>query len=1114
MMKYVRLHDLIRDMALRITASSPRFMVKAGERIKTVPYEHWSENLERISFMDSLISELPITPPICPRLTTLLLNDRYRSVLEVIPDSFFTNMPCLEVLDLSRSRITSLPESISNLENLHALILRSCSQLKYVPSLEKLKALKMFVLTCSKIEELPEGIEELVNLRKLDLSGNTILRMSFPSWKLLRLSKLQYLRIDDTRVEVSAEDLLCLSQLKVVSVHFHNVQEFIRYAISQQFQGLQKYCLIVGKYALCEKDLGREVWISSESVPFGSGVDQLVLPAGIELFGLEGFHDPISLSAIPWFKDAKDLRRCVVECCNGLESIFSSSSFLEDGQISLGTIESFDLIGLPRLRVLLDWIAPPHNIYFNLKELCFSECDAVKNIFHVQLLQNFPNLERLSVMFCENMEDIIVEKAEMRDQGNHQDYSNSIGLPKLKTLSLIGLPRLKSIYNGLMVCPSLEEVEVHNCPMVRRLPLSFHMDGEQATTPPALKVLKVYKEWWESLELDDPVNKSILRPYVAPYDEKDVSNPSSSGGGILSDEEDVSSWHSSGGDGGGGGGSSRKQLQTRFSQEQEDKMVEFAERVGWRIQKQDEAAVERFCGEIGVTRQVLKVWMHNNKHTLGYRTPDEQNFPGPKSRGEEDSERLQLQVHQYSDATVSMSDRQITGGTAPEGNVLFMEKLVQLNEIGEVVTKRQKLSPEEEGPWKRETNEVSDSSEEELICLEELEETPSDPQGVEEMNCDPMEVPPIISHHFSILHELDLSYTQIKSLPQSISRLVALQKLFLRDCELLMELPPEIEELTNLEVLDLEGTEILCLPKEIAKLVNLTCLKVSFYGYANQANQTVIPRRVLSNLSHLNELIIDVTPYGDCWHVEVETIIDDLCSLKELRTLKLSFPTAKLLENLTIFRRLANFRFTVGRHGEQFVSRLPHDVEEEFNNREKLEKGLKYVNGSRIPNEVTKVFRRANAFFLQRHWTAKSLSEFGHENMNEVKYCLVMECNEFRTVIDSEQFYQGKDNMSESKDFQDFDEPIVLGSLEKLIIRYMKNMESIWKGPVGKGSLSNLKSLALHTCPNMITLFTIDVLSNLITLEELIVEDCPKINSLVGLKVEHFPPELEEDFPS
>ncbi|KAK3130287.1 hypothetical protein QOZ80_6BG0491360 [Eleusine coracana subsp. coracana] len=68
---------------------------------------------------------------------------------------------------------------------------------------------------------------------------------------------------------------------------------------------------------------------------------------------------------------------------------------------------------------------------------------------------------------------------------------------------------------------------------------------------------------------------------------------------------------------GGSGGSGKKRFRTKFTQEQKDRMLAFAERVGWRIQKHDEAAVQQFCDEVGVKRHVLKVWMHNNKHTLG-----------------------------------------------------------------------------------------------------------------------------------------------------------------------------------------------------------------------------------------------------------------------------------------------------------------------------------------------------------------------------------------------------------------------------------------------------------------------------------------------------------------
>ncbi|PON39194.1 Octamer-binding transcription factor [Parasponia andersonii] len=61
----------------------------------------------------------------------------------------------------------------------------------------------------------------------------------------------------------------------------------------------------------------------------------------------------------------------------------------------------------------------------------------------------------------------------------------------------------------------------------------------------------------------------------------------------------------------------RKRFRTKFSQDQKEKMYQFAERVGWKMQKRDEELVMEFCNEVGVDKGVLKVWMHNNKNTLG-----------------------------------------------------------------------------------------------------------------------------------------------------------------------------------------------------------------------------------------------------------------------------------------------------------------------------------------------------------------------------------------------------------------------------------------------------------------------------------------------------------------
>jgi ZF-HD class homeobox domain-containing protein len=60
----------------------------------------------------------------------------------------------------------------------------------------------------------------------------------------------------------------------------------------------------------------------------------------------------------------------------------------------------------------------------------------------------------------------------------------------------------------------------------------------------------------------------------------------------------------------------RKRFRTKFSPEQKQRMQALSERLGWRLQKRDEAVVDECCQEIGVTKGVFKVWMHNNKHNF------------------------------------------------------------------------------------------------------------------------------------------------------------------------------------------------------------------------------------------------------------------------------------------------------------------------------------------------------------------------------------------------------------------------------------------------------------------------------------------------------------------
>ncbi|KAJ4951939.1 hypothetical protein NE237_028771 [Protea cynaroides] len=97
-----------------------------------------------------------------------------------------------------------------------------------------------------------------------------------------------------------------------------------------------------------------------------------------------------------------------------------------------------------------------------------------------------------------------------------------------------------------------------------------------------------------------------------------MSSYNLAGGSLLSESEEQE-------EGGDGGGflprsvpqlANKKRYRTKFTQQQKEKMLSFADKVGWRMQKQEEAVVQQFCQDIGIRRRVLKVWMHNNKHNF------------------------------------------------------------------------------------------------------------------------------------------------------------------------------------------------------------------------------------------------------------------------------------------------------------------------------------------------------------------------------------------------------------------------------------------------------------------------------------------------------------------
>ncbi|XP_035846284.1 uncharacterized protein LOC110942046 isoform X6 [Helianthus annuus] len=362
-------------------------------------------------------------------------------------------------------------------------------------------------------------------------------------------------------------------------------------------------------------------------------------------------------------------------------------------------------------------------------------------------------------------------------------------------------------------------------------------------------------------------------------------------------------------------------------------------------------------------------------------------------------------------------------------------------------------------------------------------------------------IPPTFFEHMPVLEVLDLSNTNIVSLPTSISNLSRLQELLLRDCSSLMELPTEIGMLSNLKLFDINGTELMFIPEEMGKLKDLEVLRICLSQYAkhyietNSVNEKVIPRKMISELKRLKELCVSISVGSEpeWWEEEVKYLQHELCDLGNLQTLRWYLPTSDVLQQFLllksthgpIYKRISNLMLTIGQHA-QITSCLPQGLERKF---EEFKNCLKWINEEGNVNDISEIIPKAEALFLSRHWTIKKLSTY---NITTLKYCLVAECNEMETLVEADGLFEdGKTRIENS-------EKNGLELLQYLSIHHMKKLQSIWMGPIGKGSLSKLRILALHTCYQLTSIFTLTIAQNLSCLVEITVEDCPNVITLIS----------------
>ncbi|KAF3598828.1 hypothetical protein F2Q69_00034159, partial [Brassica cretica] len=156
----VKMHDIVRDFSIWVTSSSPsecHSLIISGSSLRELQPTKFVSSVQRVSLVQNKLEKLPESLVECAQASTLLL--QYNSHLLEVPQGFLQAFPSLRILNLSATRVSSLPQSLCLLHSLQSLILRDCYILKELPSLNTLVKLQYLDLCATSIRETPEGLE-------------------------------------------------------------------------------------------------------------------------------------------------------------------------------------------------------------------------------------------------------------------------------------------------------------------------------------------------------------------------------------------------------------------------------------------------------------------------------------------------------------------------------------------------------------------------------------------------------------------------------------------------------------------------------------------------------------------------------------------------------------------------------------------------------------------------------------------------------------------------------------------------------------------------------------------------------------------------------------------
>ncbi|XP_039171863.1 probable disease resistance protein At4g27220 [Eucalyptus grandis] len=553
--EYLLVHPLIRDMALQIVTSTTH-MVKANMGLKEIPKDKlWTDHLEKVFLQSNDIKEIPYgISPNCPKLMRLSLNNNV--YLEAIHKSFFKHMKGLKVLDLSKTKITDLPDTISHLESLEALLLRECEELHFIPCVRKLGSLKKLDLSgCAMLEEVPEGMEMLVKLMYLDLLGIEI--KALPEGVLGKLVNLQYLVINYMMEEEVEIELTMVEGLYCSVLNVETFNACVRLVEQNSSQPYDLALSASGNYLFRDKHERRIIIESGHSIVATvdgeiGGDGRALFPKNVQVLEVGRCSGVTSLCEVGPLNNLEELeinewekleelgavhfprlRRLKITWCTKLKHFLKEghelrylqwfkiegSEELEGINIAAPFLYNIEVYRCPKMKwvVKWQWLA---TCLPNLRSIKIKDCEQLEEI-----LGGLPpigascRLKNIEIVGCDNLKGVLMA----HDMSLHlpllQDVivKDCMGIEviigtvfnmmqpsflNLLSLTLCSLPELKSICQGTVSSLSIQYMMIDDCQQLKRLPLLDHRPRDKHD-------IWIDELTWQSLEWD---HQSLFQP--------------------------------------------------------------------------------------------------------------------------------------------------------------------------------------------------------------------------------------------------------------------------------------------------------------------------------------------------------------------------------------------------------------------------------------------------------------------------------------------------------------------------------------------------------------------------------------------------------------------------